>query len=312
MLSERIYDPIRHLSNALFPFDQKQRVMVMVMDYTGYFDESENTFDKARPDLPRVYTVAGCVGLDSQWIRFQKKWRAVLNRDVLPRWREVYGDKPVFFHMTDFDNPYSKIYADWPKKKKVTFLDQLHAIMATYSLRRFVSCTVMADYEELTAEEQFALGSPHLFGAVNCLKLIRHWADEQKISDRFLYVFESGAGIREKELRRAMNTMTDEQKEAYRVDSVAFMDKRKLSPLQAADILAFETRKEACRQLDSTNTRKMRESIKNLHVPLIDEWAFIDKKDFREIFARPDVKQWLDRADVKAEASKAKQKGLLL
>ena len=66
MLSERAYDPIRHLSNALFPFDQKERVMVMVMEYTGYFDESENTFDKTRPSLPRVYTIAGCVGLDSQ------------------------------------------------------------------------------------------------------------------------------------------------------------------------------------------------------------------------------------------------------
>jgi len=308
MLGEREYDPVRHLSNALFPFDQKERVMVMVMDYTGYFDESENTFDKTRPDLPRVYTIAGCVGLDSQWIKFQKKWKAVLHRDVLPRWREVYGDKPIFFHMTDFDNPHSKIYGDWPAKKKVTFLSQLHGLMATYSLRRFVTCTNLADYEELSDEEQYALGDPHLFGAVNCFKRIREWADSQKLHDGLLYVFEKSGSIYEKELRKAIGRMTDEQKEAYRITKVAFVDKREMSPLQAADILAFETRKEMCRQLAPTNTRKTRQSIRNMYVPSIDEWTFVDRKHFREILARPSIKPHLDDPDFKAEVMKAKQK----
>lgn len=55
MLAEKGYDPVRHLSNAVFLGYNGQRVMVMVMDYTGYFDESENTFDKARPNMPRVH-----------------------------------------------------------------------------------------------------------------------------------------------------------------------------------------------------------------------------------------------------------------
>ncbi|MFY9619347.1 MAG: DUF3800 domain-containing protein [Pyrinomonadaceae bacterium] len=281
------------------------------MDYTGYFDESENTFDKTRPNLPRVYAIAGCVGLDSQWIKFQKKWRAILHRDVLSRWREVYGDKPIFFHMTDFDNPHSKIYGDWSAKKKVTFLKQLHGLMATYSLRRFASCTNMADYDALTVEERYALGNPHNFNAVHCFKLIKVWADKNKIDDRFLYVFETGSS-REKELRRITNELTDEQRDGYRVKKVAFVDKRELSPLQAADILAFETRKEMCRQLDVNTTRKTRQSIQNLHVPSIDEWAYVGREHFQKILAHPIAQEWLGRPEFKVAAIEAKQKGLLL
>jgi hypothetical protein len=117
----------------------------------------------------------------------------------------------MFFHMTDFDNPHSKIYGDWPKQKKVAFLKELHGIMAKYSLRRFASCTNMADYQALAVEQQFALGNPHNFNAVNCFKLIRRWADQNKMYEPFLYVFESGAGLHERELRRVTNDMTHEQ-----------------------------------------------------------------------------------------------------
>lgn len=284
-------------------------VMVMVMEYTGYFDESENTFNKMRPDLPRVYAIAGCVGLDSQWIKFQKKWKAVLDKEVLPRWREVHGDKPIFFHMTDFDNPHSKIYGDWSTQKKVTFLKQLHRLMARYSLRRFASATNLADYDALRIEAQFALGHPHNFNAVNCFKLIRTWTNKQKMYEPLLYVFEAGSA-HEKALRRITNDMTDEQREAYRVKNVAFYNKRDLSPLQAADILAFETRKEMCRQLDLTTARKIRESIKNLHVEAIDEWAYVGKEHFQEILAQPLMQQALSQQGFKEAAIEAKRKGL--
>ncbi len=283
----------------------------MVMDYTGYFDESENTFDKARPNMPRVYTIAGCVGLDRQWVKFQKKWKAILDKDVLPRWREVHEDKPIFFHMTDFDNPHSKIYGNWPQQKKVKFLKQLHSIMARYSLRRFASCMSIADYQALTVEEQFVLGNPHNFNAINCFKLIRTWADQNKMYERFAYVFESGAGIHEKELRRVTNEMTEAERDAYRVRGLSFYDKRDFSPLAAADILAFETRKEMCRQLDLNTTRKIRQSIVNLHVPSIDEWAYIGGEHFQQILANPQMQQALSQPNYKAAAMEAKRKGLL-
>jgi hypothetical protein len=84
-----------------------------------------------------------------------------------------------------------------------------------------------------------------------------------------------------------------------------------LSPLQAADILAFETRKEMCRQLDLSTTRKIRESIKNLHVPSIDEWAYVERENFQQILAQPLIQEWLQRPEYKAAAIHAKQKGLL-
>lgn len=258
-----------------------------------------------------MYTIAGCVGTDRQWSKFHKKWKAILDQDVLPRWREVLGDKPIFFHMTDFDNPHSKIYGDWTQQKKVAFLKQLHKIMARYSLRRFTSCMSIADYQALTVEEQFVLGNPHNFNAINCFKLIRAWADKIKMYERFAYVFESGAGFHERELRRVINEMTDAERDAYRVRGVSFYDKRDFSPLAAADILAFETRKEMCRQLDVNTTRKIRQSILNLHVESIDEWAYIGEEHFKTILAQPLIQQALAQPNFTAAAIEAKRKGLL-
>ena len=72
---------------------------------TAYFDESY-----ASPN-PSVYTVAGYVSTDRRWAKFQKAWMGLLKQEVQQQWRKVYGpDKPLFFHMTDFDNPHDKVY----------------------------------------------------------------------------------------------------------------------------------------------------------------------------------------------------------
>lgn len=115
---------------------------------TIYLDESYS-----QPPIPVVYTIAGCVSTDGQWSKFQKRWKNVLDRDVLPRWKQVYGaNKPMYFHMTDFGNPHSKIYGDWAEERKKKFLNELLKIMKQHSMRRFATSVIHADYDALTNE----------------------------------------------------------------------------------------------------------------------------------------------------------------
>jgi len=279
------------------------------MAYTAYFDESYNQSDKNKP---RVYTIACCVGTDRQWIKFQKKWKEVLDRNVLPKWREVYGDnKPVFFHMTDFANPHNKIYGDWSEDKKERFLRELHKIMEQHSMKRFATSIPMADYEELTDKEKWILGHPHVQATFNCRKHIKEWADSVNLREPIAYIFEQGA-LHNKLLRKLFATMTDEQKDEFSVGSVKFKNKRECSPLQAADIIAVETRWELCRLLNASNTRAARKSLLNLEVHSLDEWYYMDKTHFRKFFDSLKIETNVDLDEIlKEPAARAKKKGYL-
>jgi hypothetical protein len=258
--------------------------MVML---TAYFDESYNHRTKDNPNTPLVYTVAGCVGDERQWKKFQKKWKEALERDVLKRWQEVCGaEKKLFFHMKEFDNPHSKIYGDWPKQKKATFLAELHKIMERQSMRRFSVGIVISDYDDMSVAEKYAFGdNPHVCAIVTCMKHIGRWANQAGFKEPMQYVFEQGSKY-DKEVNTLFKSLTDEEKEYYRVGGWSFEDKRKFLPLQTADIIAVETRKELSRQLETGNTRKTRASIRNLRVESLDEWFYMDRQAFDEAIAQ--------------------------
>ena len=63
-----------------------------------------------------------------------------VKQEVQEHWRKIYGpDKPLFFHMTDFDNPHDKVYGRWKRKKKIWFLKELHKIIKKSYIQSFAS-----------------------------------------------------------------------------------------------------------------------------------------------------------------------------
>jgi hypothetical protein len=273
---------------------------------TVYFDESY-----ASPN-PSVYTVAGYISTDRRWAKFQKEWMGLLRREVQQQWSKVYGpDKPLFFHMTDFDNPHDKIYGGWKAAKKIWFLKELHNIIKQAYIRSLASGVIVADYETLSDKQKYAIGSPHMFVSVNCAKLIGEWANSENRQHPILYVFEKGHKD-ERALQRMFYTVDPEMQRFYRMtepDSFALRDKRNAPPLQASDVLAVEVRKEMERRLqEPTDRRKMRESIKNLHVPMLDEWSFIGKSDLLKIFENELMIEAMATEDYNAEVATTKRK----
>jgi hypothetical protein len=57
------------------------------------------------------------------------------------------------------------------------------------------------DFESLTPEQKEILGNPHVFAAVNCMKMIGFWTAENIMYDPIAYVFEQGSKY-DKQLQR--------------------------------------------------------------------------------------------------------------
>jgi hypothetical protein len=81
---------IRLSELSIFNLPPKHRIMAVIK---GYFDDSRSD--------GRMWTVAGYVGNDDQWSRFQTAWPVVLAKHGVP-----------YFHMNELNSP-TGVYKKW-------------------------------------------------------------------------------------------------------------------------------------------------------------------------------------------------------
>jgi hypothetical protein len=239
----------------------------MVGDLSLYFDESYSHSPE-----PRVYTVGGYLSTDVQWRKFRKEWRKLLDSEGLD-----------YFHMVDFQ-ACKPPYGSWSKDKRAAFLASLHAVIHKRTLMSFATTADVEDFETLTTEQKKTLVSPHVFAAKNCMKMVGFWAAQKIINHPIIaYIFEEGQP-HQRQLSRLVETLTDEDKWFFRMASVMFAPKKGengVSPLQAADIVAYESMREIARQITPTNRREARLSGKNLARDRErNQWLYSVRNDF--------------------------------
>jgi hypothetical protein len=197
----------------------------MFGDHTLYFDESYT-----HPPAPLVYTVAGYVSTDVQWKKFQREWRKILDADGIE-----------YFHSVEFQAN-KPPYGAWTKDKRAKFLASLHAAIHKRTLMSFSTTADLAEFGRLTAEQKKILVNPHIFAAKNCMKAVGLWAAQSILNHPMAYVFESGSqyqGLFAKQLAELL----EEDIGWFRLGSVTFADKKLMRPLQAADMVAYESTK---------------------------------------------------------------------
>src|SRR5438105_14127641 len=101
-------------------------------------------------------------------------------------------------------------YDAWSKQKRVSFLKALHKIIHKRVQRSFVSTVIMEDYNRLTDEQKHAFGTPHAYAAINCMKHIATWCNENNYNDPIGYVFEKGSA-HDKEIRQLCEKMLSDR-----------------------------------------------------------------------------------------------------
>lgn len=213
--------------------------------FKAYLDESV-TVDQ------RVLSVGAYLATADRWDLFQHEWQTLLDQAGV-----------AVFHMTDFEARRPP-YDTWDRVKRIGFLRALLAtIKARTCLRVSVSVSI-PDYDELAAHLRQAYG-PYGFCAFQCLQYVRRWADDNNLPDPIAYFFEQSP--REGEIVRAMQHLQGhiDLIGAFRFYSYGFVPKT-CQPVQASDILAYETAKHVRNWfvLPSAERRRTRLSLETL------------------------------------------------
>jgi hypothetical protein len=201
--------------------------------FTAYFDESGTHKDSS------VVVVAGYLSTDEQWTKFSSEWLAILDRYKID-----------CFHMTDFENR-RKQFKILSEADRQRLLDRLIAFI---KIRQRIGIGVtfgMADYNEIVQEfSDLPIKKPYAFCAIQCMVLIKNWLVKHKLKNNINYIYEEGAQHAGQILSAYEGWMKQaEFGAALRLGSLAFGSKRDRLPLQAADILAYETWKEVSNTL---------------------------------------------------------------
>jgi uncharacterized protein DUF3800 len=231
-------------SRIAFSRSLQERLMFM---FTAYFDESGTHHGS------HVVVVAGYLSADEQWGRFCDEWQSVLD-----------DYKIDYFHMTDFENR-RKQFKNMLDSDRRRLLERLIAFIKIRQRIGFAVTFDLAVYNEMIQEfADLPLKQPYAFCALTLMGRIRAWLRKHSYDEYVAYVYESGAKhagqvhsaynywMRQGELARIM-----------RIGSMVFGDKRDVLPLQAADILAYETWKEVSNTI-AGRPRQVRWPMKQL------------------------------------------------
>jgi len=223
------------------------------MLYTAYFDAS--TTQKGR----QFVSVSGCLAPAARWKTFESKWQKMLNKEGLP-----------YFHMTDFE-AYQGHYRDWTRHNHL-FKKIARAITgkAKFAFGRGVAHDDFGWAKSQNAKlKDF---SPFTYCASQCLHAVAEWATRHRYNDPIVYIFEKGDGSEGELLElKTLIESSSQRKNRYRWGELYILPKvmnnppYPLTPLQAADVWAFEARKE-WENFHSTGkrTRAVRKSARAL------------------------------------------------
>lgn len=247
----------------------------------AYFDES------GTHEGSKALVIAGWVSSVSQWSKFQAEWKRFLEEYDLDH-----------FHMTDCENLRGQ-YLEWTQKRKISAIQQAHKIIVR---RVSIPIAVSLDneaYNLLDKKYTFrgmtndVVRSPYTFCLEKCLSNIKRWADGKLLysrNQRIEYIFEHGNSYRGEVTKLFQKIEMDASlKSQFRVSKLEFGDKY-VFPLNAADMLAYETFKEMENyHVPGFEQRPLRQSSKRLVGQL--------NREFMEFLGRPAIENLLEKGD---------------
>jgi hypothetical protein len=191
-------------------------------DFRAYFDES------GHPDDPntRAFAVGGCIASSEDWNAFDRTWSAALEAAEVP-----------WFHMRDFAHSRG-VFEGWPEKRRRALLATLIRTMKDHRLG-FIGTAWRFDRQD----SRHALDHYYTAAYRTCILYAQPFAVGGTVDFVFAQQSEISAVLYEayhERVRRA-------DRETTHLGSLRFDDPRRLTPLQAADLIAYEVRHNAGR-----------------------------------------------------------------
>jgi hypothetical protein len=221
-----MHPAIEHLSTSIGLKDNDLMAMVTV-----YFDDSGT---HQQSDI----AVASCFISDvRRWKQFDTEWQTVLQEE---------GIADSGFHMADFVAQ-KPPFDGWGKTKRDRTVKGLVAVINKCAIIGTTTALTKSDYDRfVTGKLRDKLGHNHYtFAVQSCMAHIEEWRIGMLDTQPYEYVFDL-MGKGKHEILDLFDSLI-EHKLAVRFGieprGYSFQDRRSLLPLQASDILAWESNK---------------------------------------------------------------------
>ncbi len=220
--------------------------------YSAYFDES------GHPDKGSHLVVAGCIADVGQWVHFDREWKAAL----APLGTDV-------FHMVDFDQR-KKPFDALTETQADDLLELLVGIICRRIEKSLAQILRLNEYNAINHKYVFAqcYGFPYPMLGRGSIGQVQTWAEKHAVPEsELLYFFENGA-----KHKGQLEWIAERDKFQIPI----FLEKKKHTPLQAGDLLAW------CLHLHSTSGGKVHTRYKRAlnRLSLVSsDWGIINLKD---------------------------------
>lgn len=197
----------------------------------SYYDESDST---SEPANPQVLSVAGYLFDSDKARELEAGWRPLLTK---------YG--LTHFSMADCNSQW-KEFSRYSDSECVVIQTKFIEAVKSTAKHGFCASIELRHRNLLPSSKQYGLEqiSPYTLCCFWCIEHARYWAKKHSYNGKFAYFFENGY-VYEPEATAVIRGMFSDPWvcEKYLHASDTFASKKDVLPLQAADILAWQWRK---------------------------------------------------------------------
>jgi len=216
---------------------------------TLYLDDAGDADNKNET----VFAVGGCVATTRQWERFEEQWGAALRETRIP--------KETGFHATDFFARKIEPFKSWPDKKHRQIAKRFAGIAETHFAMGVGRGVDASAYNRIVRPEKILVRGFDTFGvqakglaalvfcARTCMEVVGHWWPNRPKNEEIAVVIAQGVGVGAAiEYFRFLKENSPQyprlQSWTRGFSSFTMAPSSSLLPLQAADLVAYESRLE--------------------------------------------------------------------
>lgn len=231
---------IRSLASGIWiRYDADESRVLVIEDINHYSDASNK---EETPNVPLV--VGGVVTTVSKWVDFDARWSEVLEREGVPYLR--------MSQCAAWQGPFK--HWDKDEARRIQFLKDLMCIMADTIEHTQIVSIWPKDFNKTNevfhlAREGFR--SPYPLVARMCMYHVDRWAEEKHAGKRMVHFVEQG-DTGETDLNQLLAKHPELRQMIISVPKTDPQTGEHLTPLQAADLVAYEHYLEIKRRKESS------------------------------------------------------------
>jgi hypothetical protein len=197
------------------------------------------------------FLVVGCYASPvANWEALEPEWQAVLERYDIRLINNIR-----VFRSADFSNPAGP-YAHWSQDRRRSFSVDLISVIRERVQFGAACRIVKADYEESFPPNHPI--SPFEICFSYCIRLICNWPEQFPVRDELAFIAERGTEHSSSILKSyELFCKSNVRDLPFNLGSLQFAEKS-LSPLQTADLIAYESYRELERKLEGLSHSRRR------------------------------------------------------